>query len=345
MAERGERSQRKSRGSGRRTNLALLVLLPIAVLTGLFANTVGTEWSIHPSALHGVTGLTVLLLTPWKQAIVRRGLGRRRRGAIVSILLLVVVAATLATGVMHVFGYQDRIGPLTLMQVHVGGGLGALLLAWLHYRTHPVAPRRAVDWNRRAVLRATTLTAAAGLLWLGFERTIEALELSGKDRRFTGSHERGSFEPSRMPVTSWLDDRVPQIDPDDWVLDVGSASLRLEDLQAMHGEEFDAVLDCTSAWYSRQSWEGVRLDRLIDAGTHRSIVVRSQTGYTRRFPSRDAPKLWLATRVGGQLLSAGHGFPARVVAPGRRGFWWVKWVVEIKTSDVPWWLQLPFPPT
>lgn len=345
MGPRSGRPGQGAGGSGRRTNLALLILLPVAALTGLFANTIGTDWSVHPSVLHGVAGFAVLLLTPWKQAVIRRGLSTRRRSAILSLLLLVFVTATLATGLMHVFGYQDRIGPLTLMQVHVGGGLGALGLAWIHYRAHPVRPRPSTDWNRRAMLRASTLTAGAAVLWLGYEKALAALDLSGAGRRFTGSHERGSFDPTRMPVTSWLDDRVQRVEETDWVLGVDSRSYRLADLETLPRDEIDAVLDCTSGWYSNQRWEGVRLDRLVDVGDHRSIVVRSRTGYTRRFPARDAERLWLANRMGGEPLSAGHGFPARIVAPGRRGFWWVKWVVEVRTSDVPWWVQLPFPPT
>jgi DMSO/TMAO reductase YedYZ molybdopterin-dependent catalytic subunit len=33
----------------------------------------------------------------------------------------------------------------------------------------------------------------------------------------------------------------------------------------------------------------------------------------------------------------------RLVAPGRRGFWWVKWVTRVEVVDAPWWLQSPFP--
>jgi DMSO/TMAO reductase YedYZ molybdopterin-dependent catalytic subunit len=32
-----------------------------------------------------------------------------------------------------------------------------------------------------------------------------------------------------------------------------------------------------------------------------------------------------------------------LVAPGYRGFEWVKWVVEIELSDEPEWLQPPLP--
>ncbi|NUR17262.1 MAG: molybdopterin-dependent oxidoreductase, partial [Dermatophilaceae bacterium] len=42
-------------------------------------------------------------------------------------------------------------------------------------------------------------------------------------------------------------------------------------------------------------------------------------------------------------LSAGHGGPVRLVAPGRRGFWWVKWVDRVGVDDRPSWSQPPFP--
>lgn len=73
------------------------------------------------------------------------------------------------------------------------------------------------------------------------------------------------------------------------------------------------------------------------------MVVTSRTGYARRFPVRDVPHLLLATGYEGRPLAARHGSPARLVAPGRRGFWWVKWVTGIEVSDLPWWRQSPFP--
>ena len=45
----------------------------------------------------------------------------------------------------------------------------------------------------------------------------------------------------------------------------------------------------------------------------------------------------LATRVGGELLWHGHGAPLRLVAPGRRGYDWVKWVDEVRLVDSPHW--------
>jgi DMSO/TMAO reductase YedYZ molybdopterin-dependent catalytic subunit len=86
------------------------------------------------------------------------------------------------------------------------------------------------------------------------------------------------------------------------------------------------------------------LNRLVNAGgPGSSINVRSATGYSRRFALADAGRMLVATRVAGSPLDPGHGFPARLVVPGQRGFAWVKWVVAIEIDDVPWWWQPPFP--
>jgi hypothetical protein len=314
------------------------------VLTGLFANTIGIDWALDPVAIHGAMALAVLALAPWKSVVVRRGLAKRKRGRLQSLLLLTLVMIALASGLLHSTGLSDRIGPLTLMQIHIGTALLALPLAYTHYRRHPVRPR-ATDLQRRAFIRAGTLAATAGATWLGWEGVARAIGWPGAERRFTGSHEKGSHHPETMPVTSWLDDRPPQVDPATWRLRIGGVTCGLDDLASFPQEGIRAVLDCTSGWYSEQVWSGIRLDRLVDPRGRRSVEVRSITGYSRRFPTRDLDRLWLVTTVGGKPLSSGHGYPARIVAPDRRGFWWVKWVVSIEPSDRPWWLQLPFPAT
>ena len=83
----------------------------------------------------------------------------------------------------------------------------------------------------------------------------------------------------------------------------------------------------------------VAADRLSGAT---SIVVTSVTGYRRRFPVADADALWLATGFQGGPLTAGTGAPVRLVAP-HRGFWWVKWVASVGSSDAPAYAQSPFP--
>ena len=51
----------------------------------------------------------------------------------------------------------------------------------------------------------------------------------------------------------------------------------------------------------------------------------------------------LAVGYAGEPLRRGHGAPVRLIAPGRRGPWWIKWVTSVQLHDRPWSLQTPFP--
>ena len=332
--------------AGRRTNLALLALLAAAFLTGLVAYGIGTGWDRWPVVLHGALGLAILLLAPWKSVIARRGLRRRRPGSWASLALSLLVAAAVIFGILHSTGLAVSLGPVTAMQLHVGAAIAAIPPAVWHVLARRVRPRR-TDLSRRNLLRAGAVLGGAGVAYVAVEGVIRVASLPGADRRFTGSFERGSFAPEAMPVTQWFNDPVPAVDAAGWRLTVAAdgveRSLGYEEIGGFH-DRVRATLDCTGGWYAEQDWEGVWLSRIVpDPGEHRSVVVRSVTGYPRRFPVRDLTRLLLATRVGGEPLSAGHGFPARIVAPGRRGFWWVKWVDRIELADAPWWWQWPFP--
>src|SRR5947207_13932364 len=76
--------------AGRGTNLALLALVPIALTSGALAFAVGTGWVRWVVVAHGVAGFAIVGLSPWKTAVVRRGLRRRRRGRTASMTLLVL---------------------------------------------------------------------------------------------------------------------------------------------------------------------------------------------------------------------------------------------------------------
>jgi DMSO/TMAO reductase YedYZ molybdopterin-dependent catalytic subunit len=332
--------------AGRRTNLALMVLLLAALLTGALAYATGTGWARLWVIAHGIVGLGIVALAPWKSVIVRRGLARRRRGWVISLVFAVVVAVAVAFGILHATGLVVSLGGITSMQIHVGAALTALGLGLLHVLAKRVRMQR-TDLTRRNLLRAGALLGATGVAYGAVEGLVRVTSLPGADRRFTGSYETGSLRPEEMPVTQWLNDSVPSIDEADWRLVVQAASASREWTYAELAEFDDrirATIDCTGGWFAEQDWEGVRLTRLFpDVGEARSVFVASATGYGRRYPVRDLPNLLLATRVGGVPLSAGHGFPARIVAPGRRGFWWVKWVERMELSATPWWWQPPFP--
>jgi DMSO/TMAO reductase YedYZ molybdopterin-dependent catalytic subunit len=330
----------------RRTNLGLLVLLAAAFATGWLAFGVEGPASRAVTVVHGVLGLGILVLSPWKAVIVRRGL-RRRRGHALAVAFAVAVAVCLLAGVVHA-----TLGPLeaagvSALTVHVAAAFVAAPLALVHVVRRWQRPR-ATDLSRRTALRAIAVGGTAALAYGALASVTSAARLPGARRRGTGSYEVGSGAPSAMPVTQWFTDGVPRIDPDAYELLVsrpGEPVLRLShaDLLRLGDATQSAILDCTGGWWAEQTWRGVRLDTLLGTPDHGSIAVRSVTGYTRRFPSEDASRLLLATHVGGLPLSPGHGAPVRLVAAGRRGFWWVKWVEQVSVEPQPSWSQPPFP--
>ena len=334
------------RPMGRRTNLALLAALSAAFATGWLGFAYATapaRWSL---LVHATTGFVILALVPWKSVVVRRGLRRPRAGRPASLLLAALVLASLLGGLLHSTGLLRWWGPFTAMELHVGAALAAVPLAIWHVLARPVRPRR-VDLARRSLLRQGGTLAVAAAGYSASEAAVRLLGLPGGDRRFTGSYESGSFQPELMPVSSWMFDQVPVLDAGAWRLRVaGAEGVRewtYEELGAFD-DRLRATLDCTGGFWSKQDWSGVLLSRLLPVtGSARSVQIRSHTGYDRRFPVEDLPRLLLATRLGGAPLSADHGHPARLVVADRRGFWWVKWVVDIELSPLPHWWQLPFP--
>ena len=75
----------------------------------------------------------------------------------------------------------------------------------------------------------------------------------------------------------------------------------------------------------------------------RSVTFGSVTGYYRRASLEESRNYLLATHVGDERISHGHGAPVRLVAPGRRGYEWVKWVNSVTVNDTSKWLQPPLP--
>lgn len=345
--------------AGRRTNLALLGGLLLALATGGLAFGVGTGWARWVLGAHAAAGVALLLLSPWKSSIASRALARRppRPARSAGIALAALIAVALVTGFGHSTGLLRSLGPVTAMQVHVGAALACVPLALWHLLARPQRPRRA-DLGRRGLLRAGSLAGAAALGWVAVEALERVAGLSGAGRRFTGSYVAGSMDPASMPVTQWLDDPVPSVDAASWRLRVRAGGevrdWSYQELDAF-SDRLRATVDCTGGWYAEQEWQGVWLDRLLPGPPgaaspgapdgRGSVVVTSLTGYQRRFPSRERGRLLVATRAGGRPLAEGHGFPARIVAPGRRGFWWVKWVREVELEGGPWWWQPPFPLT
>ena len=329
--------------AGRRTNLALLVLLVVALATGF------ASWIVAPGLVrwvviaHGVVGLSIVALAPWKSAIARRGLRRPRPGRGTATAFAALIVTSILAALVHVTGVVRSVGPFSPLGIHVATAVAAIVVGVVHVAQRTVRPR-VTDLSRRSLLRSGAILGAGAAGLLALDSGLRVAGARGASRRSTGSLELGSGLPADMPVTQWLDDGVQEIDAASWRLRAmgGARTFSVDELAAF-GDELRATLDCTGGWYADQVWRGARLDRLLDGAAGESIVVRSLTGYWRRFARSDAPGLLVATHVAGTPLSPGHGAPARLVVPGRRGYWWVKWITAIDVDEEPSWWQPPLP--
>jgi hypothetical protein len=313
---------------GRLTNLALLGLLTAAFLSGWVAFELSGPPARATLVIHAAAGVAIVLLVPWKSMIARRGLRRPRPLRWASLVLAIGVAISLGFGFVHSFG-RPEIGYLTAIDFHVGAAICVVPFVIWHVLARPSKLRRA-DLSRRNFIKGAALVGAS---------LFGVVALPAARRAPTGSYESASAVP-----TQWMFDSAPKLDTSRWRLIAGGREWSYDDLNQLD-DRITAVLDCTGGWYSKQEWAGAWLNRLLPTKLDgiSSVYVRSATGYGRRFDIADAPRLLVATRLAGAPLEPGHGFPARLVVPGQRGFAWVKWVVSIEADSVPWWWQPPFP--
>src|SRR5215213_2313714 len=344
--------------NARAVNVAILLLLVFELGTGLGSFLVGYSDDQWLFWFHRAGGLALVVLLVWKVGIAARSY--RRRGITVGTGLSAVggilLLGTLATGVLWLtvglpWVPVPGLGSWTVLSVHVALSLLLVPLLLVHLGARWPRPRRVDLVGRRTVLRMLGLLAVGFVFWRTQE-VLSVLVAQSGSRRFTGSREKASFAGNLHPVTNWLSDPTPQVDAGRWRFRIRGevkreTSLSYEEVLALGGTVRKATLDCTGGWYTVQRWSGVPVDALLEeAGVKEgagSLLFRSSTGYARRFSLEEAGDLLLATHVEDEALSAGHGFPLRLVAPGYRGYAWVKWVAEFEVSRDPAWLEAPLP--
>jgi DMSO/TMAO reductase YedYZ molybdopterin-dependent catalytic subunit len=340
-------------------NIALLILLLTQALTGAFGFVEGRPQRAWILWLHGIGAYAIIFLLLWKSSIILHAWRRKKRwtGRRLSFLVLVaLLLLTVALGLLWTFNGPLFLFGFSLVSLHIYLAVPLMiLLAWHSWHMRFIWRVRGAA-GRRLFLGTAAAAVAGFLTWQVAAAAKRWAGLPGSARRFTGSYETGSFS-GRFPRVSWIADRPPPLDVSGWRLKIGGAvdrplSLTYHELREMAegdpaAQKFVAVLDCTGGWYTEQEWAGVPVGRLLAlAGIKdeaRSVTFESVTGYGRRFSLAAAGEYLLALDVAGRPLAHGHGFPARLVAPGRRGVEWVKWIVRIEVNTTSHLLQPPLP--
>ena len=326
---------------------SLLAIVVFEAISGLVSFTVGSAswWPLFWA--HRIAGVTFVALLGFKLARVRGRLTDRRQwrpSTGLSVLTAIAAVGALATGIAWVFGLDVRLSYWTLLSVHVGFGLVLVPLVVAHLSTRFRLPRRRDFDRRRTSLKYAGLLVSGAVVYRGQEFANRVLDSPGRDRRFTGSQPREGDGNAAFPVTSWVADDPDPVDRGAWTLEVTGAvdtTLELGYDETAPDAEREALLDCTSGWYTVQRWRGLRVGDLLEsAGVDddaRYVRFVSVTGYRWSLPIDEARDALLATHVDDERLTHGHGAPARLVAPGRRGFQWVKWVerIEVRRRDDP----------
>jgi hypothetical protein len=341
-------------------NILLLVLLVIQTVTGYLGFTNGREPAAWVLWLHGIVAYALVLLLFFKSAIILDAWRRKKRwtgrrvGFLVTLALLILV---LLFGLLWTFNGPIYLGGFSLVSLHIYAAVPLMLLMLWHSWHMRFIRRVEGATGRRLFLGGLAAVAGGLLLWVSTRRAKAWVGLEGAARRFTGSYETGSYSVN-FPVVSWIADRPQPVDVAAWKLRVEGAvdrplALTYAQLAALETSTLSATLDCTGGWYSEQRWQGLFVGELLArAGvwpTAASVTFEAVSGYKRRFDLAETDGFLLALgtvpdETGGfRPLDHGHGYPARLVAPGKRGMEWVKWVTAIRVNETGPYVQSPLP--
>lgn len=132
----------------------------------------------------------------------------------------------------------------------------------------------------------------------------------------------------------------------DWVLTVASGdterSFSRSELAALPQTDVDLPIACVEGWSQMASWRGVRLRDLVEeAGGSpehdlRLISLEQRGGFRQTEMGREYvqdPLTLVALELNGETLDLEHGYPARMIAPGRPGVLQTKWLSRIEAID------------
>jgi DMSO/TMAO reductase YedYZ molybdopterin-dependent catalytic subunit len=165
------------------------------------------------------------------------------------------------------------------------------------------------------------------------------------------------YDPARLPPGQYLTEKwpvlhaggIPDVELATWdfrVFGEVAREVRLswDELSALPRQRTTQDIHCVTRW-SRfdMTFEGIHwgeLERLVSPRPNaRYVVAHAEQGFTANFPIsflRDEDAL-LATHADGKPLTREHGWPLRLVIPGKYFWKSAKWLrgIELSATDEP----------
>ena len=226
------------------------------------------------------------------------------------------------------------------LAIHVGVKLPVIARVWRRpVADDPDAAGRFIS-RRAFVGGVSAATASAVLLTAG--QSVDALAPIN-----VFAPRRMGVGPQGLPVnrTAAQAGVTETAVAPDWSLELvtpaGSRAFTLDELRRMPQADVVLPIACVEGWSQSAAWRGVRLaDLLAEAGAEptgplvfTSLQARGSFARTEMPPeyARD-PLTLIALELNGSTLHVDHGYPARVIAPGRPGVMQTKWLRSIEVT-------------
>jgi hypothetical protein len=137
---------------------------------------------------------------------------------------------------------------------------------------------------------------------------------------------------------------IPQIDVQTWQLSVtglvdNPLYLNYENITSLPNKSEVATLKCVEGPSGTADWKGVKLKNILDEAViqnnAKEVVFHAADGYSSSLTIEDAMQddVLLVYEMNGETLPSEHGFPLKLVVPGKAGYKWVKWIERIEIID------------
>ncbi|MFH5877432.1 molybdopterin-dependent oxidoreductase [Arthrobacter sp. NA-172] len=213
-----------------------------------------------------------------------------------------------------------------------------------HWRSRPAGGEKPATtvpgrWSRRAFLGGVGAATGAVVLTTAGQSSpwLDWFNLFAPRKMGAG--------PQSVPVNrSAAEAKVTELaQAADWSLLVshagGQRTFTRADLQAMPQYEHELPIACVEGWSQSAQWRGVRIKDLVAAAGGRAdadlrVTSMEPEGHYRVMTMQSAyvqdEMTLVALELNGQVLDIDHGYPARIIAPGRPGVLQTKWLKTVE---------------